>query len=43
VIPLADSEPIVLRNFPRFVKTVGSAYLFYPSITGLTLLSNVAY
>jgi deferrochelatase/peroxidase EfeB len=34
-----ETAPIILRGFPRFTKTVGSAYLFHPSITALKLLA----
>jgi deferrochelatase/peroxidase EfeB len=37
-MPLGQ-KPIVLTGFPRFVTTVGSAYLFCPSISALRLLS----
>jgi hypothetical protein len=40
-IPLQGSEPIVLTEFSRFVKTVGSAYLFLPSVTALGFLSKL--
>ncbi len=40
-IPLKGEDPIVLSGFPRFIRTVGSAYLFMPSITALRLLANV--
>ena len=33
-------EPLVLRGFPRFTVTVGSAYLFCPSITSLRFLAD---
>ena len=33
-------EPLVLRGFPRFTETVGSAYLFCPSITSLRFLAD---
>ena len=34
-----DGTTYVLRGFPRFIKTAGSAYLFMPSITGVRLLA----
>lgn len=40
-IPMPGGEkPIVLTGFPRFIKTVGSAYLFCPSITALRLIAS---
>jgi deferrochelatase/peroxidase EfeB len=39
-IPLEGAEPITLTGFPRFVQTVGSIYLFCPSITTLRFLAN---
>ena len=34
-IPLPDGSSVTLRGFPRFTHTVGSAYLFCPSITAI--------
>jgi deferrochelatase/peroxidase EfeB len=39
-IPLPDAEPIVLEGFRRFTETVGSIYLFCPSITTLRFLAD---
>ncbi|MGA9276970.1 Dyp-type peroxidase [Ilumatobacter sp.] len=34
-IPFADGSSLTLRHFPRFTHTVGSVYLFCPSMTAL--------
>ncbi len=39
-IPLPGAEPVVLTGFPRFIQTVGSIYLFCPSVTALRFLAN---
>ncbi len=40
-IPMpGGKKPIVLTGFPRFIKTVGSAYLFCPSITALRMIAS---
>ncbi len=40
-IPMPSGQKsIVLTGFPRFIKTVGSAYLFCPSITALRLIAS---
>ena len=39
-IPLPDAEPIVLTGFRRFTETVGSIYLFCPSVTALRFLAG---
>ncbi len=38
-IPLADGKSVTLRGFPRFTHTVGSAYLFCPSITAIRYIA----
>lgn len=43
VIPTeAGKKPIVLRGFPRFVKTRGGAYCFVPSVTAIKYLSALS-
>jgi deferrochelatase/peroxidase EfeB len=39
-IPMAGEPPIVLTGFPRFITTVGGAYLFCPSVTALRLIAQ---
>jgi deferrochelatase/peroxidase EfeB len=40
-IPMPPGQkPIVLSGFPRFITTVGSAYLFCPSLTALRLVAS---
>ncbi len=38
-IPLPNAQPLVLERFPRFTETVGSIYLFCPSVTALRFLA----
>jgi hypothetical protein len=37
-IPLHFGDPIALRGLSPFVRTIGTAYLFYPSLTALTCI-----
>jgi Dyp-type peroxidase family len=39
-IPQAEGEPIVLKGFPQFIKTRGSAYVFLPSMTALKYIAQ---
>ena len=41
-IPVDGSDPVVLTGFPRFTTTVGSIYLFCPSLTALRFLADLS-
>lgn len=41
VIPVAGGKPVVLRGFPRLVRTRGAAYCLLPSLTGLRYLASL--
>jgi len=40
-IPIDGADPIVLTGFPRFTHTVGSIYLFCPSISTIRFLADL--
>ncbi|MFT7597903.1 MAG: deferrochelatase/peroxidase EfeB [Acidimicrobiales bacterium] len=43
VIPVGNGQPpVVLSGFPRFIQTVGAAYLFCPSVAALRHLGELS-